>query len=68
MDDFWGSLTEEAHGHDQLCTDQLMIGTQHIDDPVKVPALPGVVGKVTGCIDRGAITPPEHIFLLEPGG
>ena len=59
VDDLRDLLTHEFHGALELGSDQLVVSTEHIDDPVEVCPFPCMEGKVAGCIDRGAVAPAD---------
>ncbi len=64
-DDLGRLLAEEFEGGLELGADQLVVRAEDVDHPVVVARLPGVVGEITGAVDRCAVAPPEDILLLE---
>ena len=66
VDDLRDFLAKEFHRALELCPDELVIGTEHIDDPVEVCPFPCMEGQVTGGIDRGSVTPADDILVPEP--
>ena len=65
VDDLRDFLAKQFHRALELCPDELVIGTEHIDDPVEIRPFPCMECEVAGCIDRGAVAPADDILVLE---
>jgi len=65
VDDFRCFFTKKFHGALELRGDQLVVGSEHIDDPVEIGRFPGMVGKVACSVNRSTVAPADNVLVAK---